>query len=291
MSRPTALVTGPTSGIGNSFARQLAASGHDLVLVSRDRARLDALADELGTRYRVATEVVVADLSDHADTERVAERLRDAERPVDLLVNNAGHGVRHRFVGGPLEEELGQLDVLTRAVLVLSHAAAPGMVARGRGAIVNVSSVAGFGPMGTYAAAKAWCTSFTEHLAASLHGTGVTATALCPGFVRTEFHERAGMQVGSRTSRWWLDPDDLVEDCLRDVRRGRVISIPGRRYRALAVLLDLLPPGGYRARLLSAGRRRTGTERHEDPADGTSTRTGTGTGTGTNTGTSTGGTA
>lgn len=262
--RPTALVTGPTSGIGHSFARALAASGHDLVLVSRDEARLQVTAAELRDRYAVAVEVLPADLADREQVDRVAGRLREADRPVDLLVNNAGFGVGGRFVGGDLTAELRQLDVLATAVLVLSHAAVPAMVERGRGAVINVSSVAGFGPMGTYSAAKAWCTSFTEHLAATLHGTGVTATALCPGFVRTEFHDRAGMDVGSRSSGWWLDPDDLVEDCLRDVRRGRAVSVPSRRYRALVVLLGLLPAGTYRARLLTAGRRRTGTHRGDD---------------------------
>jgi len=262
-ARPTALVTGPTSGIGYSFARALAASGHDLVLVSRDRARLGTTAAELRDRYAVAVEVLPADLSDRAQVRLVADRLREQGRPVDLLVNNAGFGVKGGFVGGDLDAELRQLDVLTGAVLVLSHAAVPGMVERGHGAVVNVSSVAGFGPMGSYSAAKAWCTSFTEHLAATLRGTGVTATALCPGFVRTEFHSRAGMDVGTRSSGWWLDPDDLVEDCLADVRRGRAVSVPSRRYRALVVLLGLLPVGTYRARLLGAGRRRTGTHRED----------------------------
>lgn len=256
-----ALVTGPTSGIGHSFARSLASTGHDLVLVSRDRARLEDVAGRLRDRYAVEVEVLPADLSDRADTSRVADRLRDQARPVDLLVNNAGFGVKGRFLDGDLDAEVRQLDVLATAVLVLSHAAVPGMVSRGRGALVNVSSVAGFGPMGTYSAAKAWCTSFTEHLSAVLQGTGVTATALCPGFVRTEFHSRAGMDVGSQESGWWLDPDDLVEDCLRDVRKGRALSVPSRRYRALVVLLGLLPTGTYRARLLRAGRRRTGTHR------------------------------
>lgn len=257
-------MTGPTAGIGFSFARALAASGHDLVLVSRDAARLEQVAEQLRDRYAVAVEVLPADLSDRVQVAVVADRLRQDARPVDLLVNNAGFGVKGRFVGGDLDAEVRQLDVLATAVLVLCHAALPGMVARGRGAVVNVSSVAGFGPMGSYSAAKAWCTSFTEHLAADVRGTGVTVTALCPGFVRTEFHERAGMAVGSRSSGWWLDPDDLVEDCLRDVRRGRVLSVPTRRYRALVVLLGLLPAGGYRARLLTRGRRRSGTHRGHD---------------------------
>ena len=247
--RPAALVTGPTSGIGNAFARQLAARGHDLVLVSRDRSRLETTACQLSARYAVDAEVLVADLRERADMLRVAERLRDPDRPVDICVNNAGFGVNGRFVGGRLEDELGQLDVLTTAVLVLSHAAAGAMRDRGHGAVVNVSSVAGFAPMGTYGAAKAWCTMFTEYLAAELHGTGVTATALCPGFVRTEFHSRARIDM-SRNPGWlWLDPDDLVEDCLRDVRAGRVVSVPSLRYRAVAALAQALPAGSARAML------------------------------------------
>jgi len=260
-ARPTALVTGPTAGLGYAFARALAASGHDLVLVARDVDRLAVVAGELAARYAVGVEVLPADLSVRADVDRVAERLRQEGRPVDMLVNNAGFGLQAPFVGGDLDGELRQLDVMGTAVLVLSHAAVPGMVARGRGAVVNVSSVAGFGPMGTYSAVKAWCTSSTESLSAALAGTGVTATALCPGFVRTEFHSRAGMDVGSRRSGWWLDPDDVVEDCLGDVRRGRAVSVPSLRYRALATVLGLLPAGTYRARLLRSGRHRTGTSR------------------------------
>lgn len=247
--RPTALVTGPTSGIGHSFARQLAARGHDLVLVSRDRVRLESTAEQLSQRYGIDAEVLVADLTERTDMHRVAARAGDLGRPVDICVNNAGFGVRGRFVGGRVAEELDQLDVLTAAVLVVSHAAAGAMRARGHGAIVNVSSVAGFAPMGTYGAAKGWCTLFTEYLAAELHGTGVTATALCPGFVRTEFHARAGIDMASNPEWLWLDADDLVEDCLRDVRAGKVVSVPSVRYRLVAALTQVLPAGGLRSRL------------------------------------------
>jgi short-subunit dehydrogenase len=171
----------------------------------------------------------------------VARRLRDGARPVDVLVNNAGFGLGMAFPGSPLADEERMLDVLVRAVLVLTHAALPGMVARGRGTIVTVSSVAGFLPVGTYCAAKAWATAFSASLAAQLAGTGVTATALCPGFVRTEFQKRAGVDV-SRLPGWaWLDADRLVAGCMADVRRGRAVSVPGFRYKATAFLLRHVP--------------------------------------------------
>jgi short-subunit dehydrogenase len=133
------------------------------------------------------------------------------------------------------------LDVLIRAVLVLTASAIPGMVARGRGNIVTVSSIAGFLPTGTYAAAKSWATSFTTSLADKLAGTGVIATALCPGFVRTEFHQRAKMDMSAIPGWLWLSADRVVDDCLSDVRRGRTISVPSYRYKMIAFLFRHLP--------------------------------------------------
>lgn len=243
LSMATALVTGATAGIGNAFARRLAADGHALVLVARDRARLEEVAATLADAHGVPVEVLPADLADPQQLAQVAERLRDPARPVDLLVNNAGFGLRGLFVDGDLDGELRMLDVMVRAVLVLSHAAAPGMVARGRGAVINVSSVAGFLPGGTYSAAKAWVTTFTMSLSLELLGTGVTATALCPGFVRTEFHQRAELDMTSLPAWAWLDADRLVRDCLGDVRLGRSVSVPSKRYRVTVSLLRHLPPG------------------------------------------------
>jgi len=243
----TALVTGATAGIGKAFAQRLAAGGHGLVLVARDVERLEGLAESLRIAHGVPVEVLPADLSDPEALERVAQRLRDDAPPVDLLVNNAGFSVRGSFVGGDLAAELRMLDVLVRAVLVLSHAAAPGMVARGRGALITVSSVASFLPGGTYSAAKAWATTFTTSLALELQGTGVTATALCPGYVRTEFHDRAGLDMSSLPGWAWLDADRLVRDCLADVRRGRSVSVPSRRYSAVVMLLRHLPAGALPA--------------------------------------------
>jgi short-subunit dehydrogenase len=243
----TALITGATAGIGREFARQLAERTHDLVLVARDVDRLDGVADELRTAYGVGVEVLPADLSDRAQLQTVAERLADADRPVDVLVNNAGYGLKGRFLHNEVADEEQLFDVLTRAVLVLSHGAARAMTQRGHGSIINVSSVAGFIAGGSYSAAKSFTTVFTEGLASELKGTGVTATALCPGFTRTEFHERARLRMDSLPGFLWLEAPHLVSACLDDVDRGRVVSVPGAQYKAIVGLLRVLPRSLVRA--------------------------------------------
>jgi len=237
----TALVTGATAGIGHAFCRELAERGHDLVIVARNRARLENVSDELRARHGVSVEILAADLSKRAQLQRVAKRLADRDRPIDLLVNNAGFGMSKSFLKGELADEEAMLDVLCRAVLVLSHAGALSMKDRGRGAIINVSSVAGFVPMGTYAAAKAWVTAFTETLAHELAGSGVSATALCPGFTHTELHERANLDMSRLPKAMWLEPDRLVRDCLDDVKAGKVISVPGVQYKLIVGMTQLAP--------------------------------------------------
>ena len=244
----TALVTGATSGIGLSFAHQLAERGHVVVLVARDRLRLENVSDELRAKYDVSTEILVADLADRAETGKVAERLADQLRPVDLLVNNAGYALKKRFLDNDITEEEAVFDVLGRAVLVLSHAAARAMRERGHGAIVNVSSVAGQITSGTYSAVKSFVTVFSEGLAAELAGTGVTVTALLPGFTRTEFHERAKLNMSRLPKFMWLDADRLVTDCLDDVAKGKVVSVPGPQYKAIVALLRLVPRSLVRSR-------------------------------------------
>ncbi len=240
---PTALVTGATVGIGLSFARRLAADGHDLVLVARDTDRLEVVADELRSAYGRQVEVIGADLADREQLQAVADRVADRKRPVDVLVSNAGFALSDTFLRSRVEDEERMLDVLCRAVLVLAHAAASAMVERRRGAIVNVSSVSGFVAMGSYSAAKAWVTSFSEGLAGELAPHGVTVTAICPGFVRTQLHQRAGLDM-SRLPRWaWLDSDDVVHAGLADVRRGSVVSVPSPLYRGLVALVRLAPRG------------------------------------------------
>jgi len=254
MSRPTAVVTGPTAGIGASFARQLAASGHDLVLVSRTRERLEPLAAELEREHGIATEVIVADLGVREQIAVVEARLADPARPVDLLVNNAGFGLRKPFLENSIEEEQYLLDVLATAVLRLTHAALGPMVERGSGAVVNVSSVAGYLPRGTYSAAKAYVTALSQWADLTYRDRGVRVMALLPGFVRTEFHGRMDVDQGSAPSWMWLEPDRLVEEALRDLAKGRTISVPSKRYKALSTVARYTP-ASVQARFQGLGRK------------------------------------
>lgn len=251
----TALVTGATAGIGLEFARQLAARGESLVLVARDTARLDAVAKELRSSYDVEVEVLSADLTDADQLASVEARVADRARPVDLLVNNAGFGLKERFLDNPIEVEQAQQDVLVRAVLRLTHAALGGMVERGHGGVINVSSVAAFLPRGTYSAAKAWVNSFSAWAHNEYADRGVTVMALCPGFVRTEFHERLGIDRDSSAPRvLWLEADRLVHEALADFDRGRAMSIPSRRYKAIVTATRLVPRSVLQ-RLQSLGRK------------------------------------
>ena len=239
---PTALVTGATAGIGLAFAERLAKEGHDLVLVARSEQRLERIAASLRERWNVECEVLPADLADPKQLATVESRLASSDaRVIDLLVNNAGFTLRKRFVHGDIDDEVRMLDVLVRAPLRLSHAAIPGMVERGHGAIVNVSSVAGFLPNSTYGAAKAYVTTFSEALAHQLRGTGVRAMALCPGFVHTEFHERARLKM-ERVPEWlWLDAPAVVDTALTDLRRGTIVSVPSLRYKGISAVARHTP--------------------------------------------------
>lgn len=240
-SRGTALVTGPTAGIGRSFAEQLARRGHDLVLVARDTRRLEELAAELQASYGVTAEVLPADLADRDALATVEARLRDPERPVELLVNNAGFGLKRRFLDNDVDAETAMLDVLVTAVLRLSHAALGPMSERGHGGVINVSSVAAFLPRGSYSAAKAWVNSFSEWAANEYRGQGITVMALCPGFTKTEFHQRMDVSRGSAPDFLWLEADDLVARALADFDRGRVYSVPGAQYKVITTAARLVP--------------------------------------------------
>jgi short-subunit dehydrogenase len=235
------LITGGSAGIGAAFARALAARGDDLVLVARDETRLAEQAEQLRTTYGVQVDVVSADLAVREDVLRVAEVLSDQARPVDVLVSNAGFGLHSKLTDEDLSRQERGLDVMCRAVLLLGGAAGRAMRERGSGAIINVSSVAGFAVMGGYSAIKAYVTAYSESLAVELHGTGVTVTAVCPGFVRTEFHPRAGINMSAMPQVGWIDVDELVAQALRDVERGRTISVPTKRYKALVGLARHAP--------------------------------------------------
>ena len=243
VGRPLALVTGATAGIGAAFARQLAAGNHDLVVVARDASRLTELAAELTDRYAVRAIPLPADLCTDAGCEAVEERLRAG---VDLLVNNAGISLNRSFLRSTVDDETRQLRLNVEAVMRLTLAALPPMVERGRGAVINVSSVAGFGPVqpgSTYSASKAWVTNFSESVALSVRQRGVRVMALCPGYTRTEFHDRAEIDV-SRLPGWaWLQPDDVVRDALRDLGKRKLVSVPNWKYKAAAIGLRYAPHG------------------------------------------------
>ena len=236
---PTALVTGATAGIGLEFARQLAARGHDLVLVARDTARLETVAGDLQATYGVGAEVLTADLVDRAQLALVEERVASLDRPVDLLVNNAGFGLKKRFGDNDVEQEQAMLDVLVVAVMRLSHAALGAMSARGRGGIINVSSVAAFLPRGSYSAAKAYVNSFGAWALGEYRPKGITVTTLCPGFTKTEFHERMSVRRG--TGYLWLEADFLVSECLSDFDKGKAMSVPGRQYKVITAATRMVP--------------------------------------------------
>ncbi|PPS79424.1 SDR family NAD(P)-dependent oxidoreductase [Streptomyces sp. MH60] len=239
----TALITGSTAGLGAAFARRLAADGHDLVLVARDTKRLREQATELHDRHGIEAEVLTADLSTDAGIDAVAARLGDRRSPVDLLVNNAGFGNKGRFLDVPMADELTMLKVHCEAVLRLTSAAVEAMRERGRGGVVNVASVAAFVPRGTYGASKAWVVQFTQGVAKDLAGSGVRLMALAPGFVRTEFHERAGMGTDNIPNWMWLDADNVVAAGLADLSRGKSVSIPDPRYKTLMGAAKLVPRG------------------------------------------------
>ncbi len=244
MGTRAALVTGATSGIGAAFARRLAEEGYDLVVVARDAGRLERTADELRAAHRVGVEVLSADLASDAGREAVSARLEDPDRAVEVLVNSAGLSLNTPFLRSSPERETELLSVNVHAVMRLTLAALPGMVERGHGAVINVSSVSGFGaamPGSTYPASKAWVTNFSESVALSVRPFGVRVMALCPGYVRTELHQRAGINM-SKTPEWmWLDADELVADALRDLRRGKVVSVPSWKYKVAAFGLRHLP--------------------------------------------------
>ncbi len=246
----TALITGGTSGIGAAFARQLAASGYDLVLVARDPKRLANAAAELHASSGIHVETVSADLADRADVARVASRIEDPTRPIDLLVNNAGIAVRALLTAKDTSPHEQAFDIMCRAILVLGSAAGRTMKGRG-GAIINISSLQSFLATGSYGAIKAWVTAYSQGLAVELRGTGVTVTAVLPGWVRTEWHERAGVRRSTLPSWLWTEPDVVARIALRDARRGRVICIPTVRYRVLGWFARHLPSATIR--WISAG--------------------------------------
>lgn len=253
---PTALVTGGTSGIGAAFTRALAERGHDLVLVARNTERLDACAAELTQRYGVAVETLSADLALAGDVQRVADRLQSTERPIDVLVNNAGYGLHANLLDDRPDEHRRAIDVMCLAVLLLGGAAGRAMKTRGHGLIINVASLAAYISQGAYSPIKAYVLAYSEGLANELHGTGVTVTALNPGWVKTEFHERAGITTSAIPDFIWVDADRVAREALVDADKGRVISVPTKRWKLQKLAARHAPRGAVRwaSRMLSRSR-------------------------------------
>lgn len=237
----TALVTGATAGIGESFCRLFAGKGFDLVLVARDVPRLEERAASLRERFKIAVEVLPADLSNLDQLAAVEARLKDPGRPIDVLINNAGFGIRESFFTSSIEAEASLLDVLVRAPMRLMHAVLPIMKANDRGTVINVSSVASWITSGTYSASKAYLTVMSESMHTELAGTNVHVLALCPGFTRTEFHQRGNMKMSGLPSFLWLQADEVVAEAWADSQSGKALSIPGWQYKILSSIARFGP--------------------------------------------------
>ena len=237
--RSWALVTGATAGIGESFTRLLAANNYNVVLVARDLPRLHERATGLQSVYGVETVVLQADLATDAGCNLVGSYI--AEHEIDVLINNAGFGINKAFTVSTLDAEQNLLDVLVRTPMRLMHVALPGMKARDKGIIINVSSVAGFIAGGTYSASKSYLTVLSESLNTELSGSKVKVSALCPGFTRTEFHQRGRMSMKGLPTFMWLNADKLVAKAWSDALKGKAISIPGWQYKLLALIMSIAP--------------------------------------------------
>ena len=235
-----ALVTGATSGIGESFTRLLASNKYNIVLVARDLPRLQERAQALEAKYGVKTHVIQADLATDEGCLKVEKYI--LENQIDVLINNAGFGTSKAFTMSTLEIEQQLLDVLVRTPMRLMHVALPPMKQRNQGIIINVSSVAGYIAGGSYSASKSYLTVLTESLHTELAATDVKVSALCPGFTRTEFHQRGKMSMKGLPNFLWLNSDRLVEQSWKDAMEGKPVSVPGWQYKLLVFVVQTLVP-------------------------------------------------
>ena len=234
-----ALVTGATAGIGESFTRLLASKGYNIALVARDEARLHERAAGLREKYGIQTFVLPADLATKSGVKSVEKYIQSYE--IEVLINNAGFGINKAFTASNLGDEQDLLNVLVRTPMRLMHVILPGMKERKSGTIINVSSVAGFIAGGTYSAAKSYLTVLSESLNTELKGTGVIVSALCPGFTRTEFHQRGRMKMKGLPSFMWLNADKLVAQSWKDAQAHQPVSVPGWQYKLLVAIVSIAP--------------------------------------------------
>ena len=234
-----ALVTGATAGIGESFTRLLAENNYNIVLVARDMPRLQERASQLQSQFNVQTHIIQADLSTDAGCSAVEEYITNNQ--IDVLINNAGFGINKAFTMSELKAEQEMFDVLVRTPMRLMHIVLPGMKQRNKGVLINVSSVAGYIAGGSYSAAKSYLTVISESLHTELAGTNIKISALCPGFTRTEFHQRGRMSMKGLPSFMWLNSDRLVAKAWSDALKGKAVSIPGWQYQLLVFVIQSLP--------------------------------------------------
>jgi short-subunit dehydrogenase len=234
-----ALVTGATAGIGESFSRLLATNRYNLVLVARDLPRLQERAQALEEKFGVKTHVIQADLATNEGCQKIEQYI--SENQIDVLINNAGFGTSKAFTMSTLEIEQQMMDVLVRTPMRLMHVALPLMKQRNNGVIINVSSVAGYIAGGSYSASKSYLTVLSESLHTELAGTNVRISALCPGFTRTEFHQRGKMSMKALPNFMWLTSDYLVEQAWKDALKGEAVSVPGWQYKLLLFIVHAVP--------------------------------------------------
>ena len=234
-----ALVTGATVGIGESFTRLLAKNGYNIVLVARDLPRLQERAKSLESNFGIATKVIQADLATDAGCKAIEDFITNNQ--IDVLINNAGFGLNKAFTVSQLDAEQQMLDVLVRTPMRLMHVALPGMKERNKGVIINVSSVAGWIAGGTYSASKSYLTVLSESLHTELAATNVKISALCPGFTRTEFHQRGGMSMKGLPAFLWLNSDKLVTTAWKEAIAGKAVSVPGWQYQLLTFVMRNAP--------------------------------------------------
>ena len=234
-----ALVTGATAGIGESFTRLLAENGYNIVLVARDLPRLQERAHSLEAKFAISTKVIQADLSTNEGCESIEKFI--AANQIDVLINNAGFGINKAFTLSELNAEQQLLDVLVRTPMRLMHTVLPGMKERNKGVVINVSSVAGWIAGGTYSASKSYLTVLSESLHTELASTNVKICALCPGFTRTEFHQRGRMSMKGLPRFMWLNSDKLVATAWKEAIAGKALSVPGWQYQILTFVIRCAP--------------------------------------------------
>ena len=243
-----ALITGASSGIGWHFANLLAREGYDLVITARDTQRLNHLAGEFHQKYNRNIEVISADLTTDHGISLIENRIKDGD--IDVLINNAGYGLNQGFTKSDVIDEIAVLKILCEAPMRLAHASLPSMLAKNSGIIINVSSVAAWITGGHYSAMKSYLMVLSESLHTELAETAVKVCSLAPGFTHTEFHQRGQMKMDALPNFMWLNADNVVITAWEDAKAGKTISIPGRQYRFLYLLLrfaprDLVRKGGF----------------------------------------------